>query len=302
MTKISTLAMVAQQTTNGGSLGDRQALKIDIPLLPSSLTWLVYTHTDYLDCFSVGRHYNEALDSYCVAINDTEKQIRDIDELKSVLIYPSILPYASRLLYLLNKIRTRYVLLIHENDFILRYSNSFLHGCIDLMDQYGIDRINLHPTQSPTVRKLDFRNDGQYFGNGEPHPTRETDKPHSICELPEDAPYRINVNPSLNRRDSLMDLLLNFMDRTYRTYEHPDVFQFSKRLNIWGIWEPNPLYCGYYLGTPAFKFLHITHYGKWLLINSSMQNSLGQKCFDIMDDYKNIQSSIKAVRSNRPYG
>ena len=97
-----------------------------------------------------------------------------------------------------------------------------------------------------------------------------------------------NVNPSIWKTTSFIDLLSNFRSKTYRTIEDIDTQIFCMKYNIYKTHTPSYLKCGYYNCTEFFKFLHISHSGTLLSSNENCCTVYGQSCLDIKEDLTNI--------------
>ena len=63
------------------------------------LTYIVYSHTEFLDVLLTQTHYLESYDNKILLINKTDQDLSELySNYKQVIFYDDTLPYASRLL------------------------------------------------------------------------------------------------------------------------------------------------------------------------------------------------------------
>lgn len=216
---------------------------------------VIYTHSDYFDILPVQLHYFYKyfpVDSSVFLF--TNKNIHCI--YKNIL-YNDTLPYASRILECIRKIQTnnRHILIIHENDALIRFDKLFMNNLIEKMKEYAIDSLELKQGGSNIDLKIEV-NDMIYLSYK-----------GKWCD------YKYSVQPTIWYKPSLINLLSKFHDKTYRTIECDDVHKYIRdNLKAYSIYDTESLQTIWYRVSKYFVFLHLT--SRLLLLPCSKNNGL----------------------------
>jgi len=231
---------------------------------------LLYTHSDYFDILKIQLHY---FSKYFPKDSDTylcSNKLHD-DCIYKTLLYDDTLPYASRILSCIKQLETQnpYVLIIHENDILLRYKQSFIDTIIDKMDANNIDSVELK--QAPE-KVYDYIKINEHVSL--------TKKIRCF--------YVYTVQPTIWLKSSIIELLSLFSDKTYRTIECVKVqtyvtnnyktYILNDYISKQSIW---------YRVTQYFAFLHVTSREK--LLPCTTENGLEDF---IQDDHLYIQNTF----------
>jgi len=254
------------------------------------INYIIYSHTSYLDVLNIQSDHIEKYENTTLFINtNNDDNITQIyDKFKRVIFYNDSQPYAKRLIECIEQIDDKYFLLIHDIDILLSVDEEIILKLYNFMETKCVDRVDLK--QAPNLNT----NEVIKFGHDTPNDKMIPTLPSEIIdglylikqEIPED--YIYNVNPSIWYRESFLTLLNIFPNKTYRDIEGMDVQRFSTNLLIYKLFTLKPIKCGYFECLDIFKFLHISHSGKLLLLNEKYETEYGQSYVDVSDEYINI--------------
>lgn len=255
------------------------------------INYVVYSHTDFLDVLRVQTDYIKSRGNITLLINSNSLDVSDLyDSYDNVIFYEDTNSYATKLLTSINQITLDTFLFLHDNDILLNVDNTILESLVSLVDDGVADRIDLKHTPVVGDSLVKVVEDGVW--SDIPH----SDVPsNSFCLVPQNdtGQYIYNVNPCIWRKDSFVDLLNNFPEKTYRNIEGLDVQTFCKKFNVYKLNSVNILECGYFKCLPLFTFLHITHFARLLLLNDNYVTEFGQSYVDVSDEYVKIVNKYK---------
>lgn len=245
----------------------------------NEVCYVVYSHSDFLDVLSIQTDYLKSYTNKILLINKSNKNLFEIySNYKNVIFYDDLLPYASRLLSL-SLLDEKYILLIHDIDIIIKKDDKVINWFIKLMEQENIDRIDLQ------VRYEWDKN------NIMPYIDVNSDEYKFLLKQQQNInTYIYNVNPSIWKLSSLIELMSEFNKETYRTIEIK-CQEYCKKYKIYKLFSEKYINCGWFSCLPFFQYIHITHRGK--LFNNS-ENKLSTH---LIDDYKNIISKLINTRT-----
>ena len=235
------------------------------------MNYIIYGNTSYLDVLQIQTDYMVGRGHLTLFIDANTKDLGELySRYDNIVFYNNNDQYAKRLLTCLSKIQDEYFLLIHDIDILINVDNSILTKLRDLVVSNGFDRLDL-----------------KYSENKISSNSIEID---DLTLVKQDNPqdYIYNVNPSIWKKEALVDLLSSFPYKTYRSIEEMDVQNFSMKYNVFKIHASNHLDCGYFKVLNFFKFLHISHGGKLLPLNNSFTTPYGQSYIDASDEYAKI--------------
>jgi hypothetical protein len=237
------------------------------------MNYVIYGHTDYLDILNIQTDYLQNQSNVTLFLN---YNTLDLDNLylkyDKVIFYDDTKPYASRLSMAIDQLDCKYFLFMHDIDILLNADNSILESFLPLMDEKSIDRIDLkHTGDIDGMEILDFGLKGS-------------------CMVKQTNPgnYIYNVNPSIWKKESFIEILNTFPDKTYRNIEDRDVQNFSSKFNVYKLHSEYYKLCGYFNCLDFFIFLHISHSGKLLPLTEDFQTVYGQSYEDASFEYTNI--------------
>jgi len=265
------------------------------------INYIIYSHTSYLDVLNIQSDHMGNYENTTLFINtNNDDNIGQIyDKFNRVIFYDDLQPYAKRLIECIEQIDDKYFLLIHDIDILLYVDEELILKLYDFIEYKCIDRIDLK--QAPNLNSIEVIK----FGHDIPIDKMVSTLPSEIIdgtylikqEIPED--YIYNVNPSIWNRESFLTLLNLFPNKTYRDIEGMDVQRYSTNLLIYKLFSLKPIKCGYFECLDLFKFLHISHSGKLLLLNEKYETEYGQSYLDIGNEYLNIVNKYNLNTSDK---
>lgn len=245
---------------------------------------IIYSHTDYLDILRIQVDHIGNLSNKILLINNSKVDIGEItSKFDRVIYYDDALPYASRL-RALSELNDEVVLFLHDIDILVDVDIKVVDLLAALIKREGLDRI-------------DLQYDPNYNENSNNRTINLDIENHNFTVVEQTSGYIYNVNPSLWRLSSLLKIMNHFPNSCYRSIEVNGVQSFciEHRLKIYKLFSNIYLNCGYFRCLPFFTFLHITHCGGLLPLDSSR---LEDKMREI---YANLVYKYKLYNSNRKF-
>ncbi len=240
------------------------------------ITFVIYSHTDFLDMLSIQIEQVSAIKNKILVINENEICSAEVySHFDRVLFYKDSDPYGTRLLSTISTIKSKYLLFSHEIDILLAYKWDTVGKLLDWMDSKSVDKIDLR-----VIDELKY--DGSYeFTKIDDHlaPSEWTttnlegidDHSTYLTFRTDKNTYRYNVNPTLWKTSAFCDLLTFAQNKTYREIEYDDTQEYMKNFSVANLHSRKILQCGYFRCVDIYKFFHITHYG--LLVNPNQQST-----------------------------
>jgi hypothetical protein len=261
------------------------------------MTTAVYSHTDYLDVLNIQTKFLQNIDNKVLLINKNNLDIYNIyDCYDRVIFYDDSLTYAEKLNSSIKELNTKFVLLIHDVDILLHYDKGVLSNCLDIMEEKDLDRIDLQ-WMDRKDKSFDIKND-QFFIE---IPSNYDNKVFLVKNSSDSNGifngYIYNVNPSIWKIESLIEITDAFNDKTYRNIEGIDVQKFCEKYKIYKLYSEKVIDTTYYKSVEFFQFLHITHYGMYMPI-SNIVNKLPQS---INEKYQEIIKLFDLENSKRKF-
>jgi hypothetical protein len=246
----------------------------------NEFNFVIYSHSDYSDILKIQTDYTSNINNKILLINEEFNDSEILSQYSKVINYKDNQQYSDRLLNL-NILESEYILFIHDIDVLISYNQEFLTSCLIKMKDENIDRIDLQYYPDNYSKN---RIEVSYFND-----KIEIVKQENINN------YIYNVNPSIWKLSSFMDLMSTFTNRTYRNIEYLDVQVYASKLNIYKLFNDSFLSVGYYNCLDVFIFLHITHGGMLLPKQDNNLTEGIQKIYiSIIDKY--LQSTDKNFR------
>jgi len=255
------------------------------------LRYVTYSHSDYLDVLQIHADHIKKEKKKTLLINKCEVPETISCLYDQIIFYDDALPYASRLYTGVADIEEDFFILMHDNDILLSKSDK-LHMLATVFQHRKMDRLDLKHT--PLRNVSDFININyeyelvrqHYFKN---HPKMGTN-------------YVYNVNPSIWKKQALLETMKEFHNLGYREIEQEAVQKFCSKKNFYEIHCPNQKirHAGHFLCSDIFVFLHITHGGKFLPKDGT--NVYGQSYRDVANEYKAIINRYNLMENERGFG
>lgn len=237
-----------------------------------------YSHTEYLDILKIQVDHLNENDNKILLINKNSLKLENLyKKFDKVIFYNDESLYAERLLSL-KELDYDYILFIHDIDIILEKDDKILDGLTGLARAKNLDRIDLQYNYANTNRG--FHEIEIDLG--------DEDKNFSLIKQVEAPTYIYNVNPSIWKLSTLLNIMDRFSFCSYRTIELEDVQNYciNNDFKIYKLHSENIIKCGYFTCLEFFKYLHITHGGKLLsTLHHSLDEVIKEKYNKIVEKY-----------------
>ena len=265
------------------------------------IDYIVYSNTDYLDILEIQSDFIQNKGNVTLFIDQNDLNLNELYlKYNKVVFYNNNDPYSKRVLTCLQQIDNEYFILLHDMDILLNADTSKLEKLFECLKVNNLDKIDLKRTAAIDSKKLYKINDFNDFSTWTPKKdTEEIDDSVYLIVIDEPGDFIYNVNPSIWRKTALYDIVNTFQNRTYRDIENIDVQHFCKKLKVLGLHTKKSIDAGYYNCLDLFKYLHITHGGKLLELNSTFTTKYGQSYISVKDDYIKIIDRYNLRMSNK---
>jgi len=207
------------------------------------MTYLIYTHSDYEDVLimtldRLKQYFNIPI-TICTNDANLIKKYTEKYNICKTIEYVDSLPYSSKLLSVLDKIETSYVLLNHDNNILCDFVNcETIHKLIEIM---GCDNIDLIRLSTSGIYNNVIKSDDPLIKSNT-------------------GPYYLSVCPTIWKKNTLKELCSVFKSSNYRNFEKGESQNYAKKLKNFYISGNNGrLYSKHY------PCAHVTLRGKWIL-------------------------------------
>ena len=270
------------------------------------INYVIYGHTDYLDILKIQTDYAQNRGHLTLFINENNLDINELyEKYDEVVYYNDKETYAVRVLSCLEKINYDYILFIHDIDIILDSDVNIIKKLFEFLIVNNFDRVDLKYSDkinpSTNLIKINNLRDVSQWEQVSVNEIEKKTNTHYLIEQDDVNNYIYNVNPSIWKRESFIELLSNFKHKNYRTIEEIDVQMYSKKFKIFKMFSNKKLDCGYFQCLDSFVFLHISHNGKLLPLNMDFVTVYGQSYNDISSQYIKIVEKYNLINSNKWY-
>ena len=216
------------------------------------MDYIIYSHTDYLDVLKINLEFSSNLKNKILFINSTDLYHYS-EHFKRVIYYNDDLNYSQKLYICLSQIDSEYFLMMHDTDIITKIDEDVLDLFAIEMKNSNIDRIDL--------QYLDKTSENIKIQNSNIELTLNQDPKIEGSNITN---YVFNVNPSIWKKSTFMNLLANFPNETYRTIENIDVQKYCcSNIKNYRLYSENTLSSTQFKVLDCFAWLHITHSRKW---------------------------------------
>jgi hypothetical protein len=264
------------------------------------INYIVYGNTDYLDVLNIQTDYMESRGDLTLLINSNDLQLDELySKYNKVIFYDNTDTYATRLLTSLEQVTADYFLFIHDIDILLNVDDEHIKKFYDFLVYNNFDRIDLKHTDN--IEHFLLINANKNLAINEWAQVNKKNLNEGVYLVKQDDPkdYIYNVNPSIWKRKSFLELLSNFKEKNYRNIEGLDVQIFTAKFNIFKLYSNTKLECGYFNCLDIFTFLHISHSGKFLPLNNEFKSVYGQPYNDVSQEYIKIVNKYNLKKSNK---
>lgn len=213
-----------------------------------SFIYLIYTHEDYTDILDI---HLKRLKKYCdylplsICTNNKKYILENYSNVyfKNIIEYDDKKPYGERLRQVLSNISEKYVLFNHEHNILVgNVEKIFIMSLLQKMEQENIDQVRMFIS-----------------GIGNPQ------FPPEVSIIKNDGPYYMSCATTLWKKDSLLDIVQQFSEHTFRCFECEPIQAYVSRLKNFYLTSSKDtpfLEEGHYLSY-AFPVAHLTGTGKW---------------------------------------
>ena len=258
------------------------------------ITYVIYSHSSYHDVLEIQTEYLKDYENKILLINKTDIPPDWYSHYKRIINYDDTLPYASRLLSL-KELDVEYLLITQDMDIVIHKDDNAIEHILLTMIKENIDRVDL--------QWRDIDTSGNEFN---PHTMRIKVDDFILIKQENINGYMFNLNPSIWKLSSLLDVMEEFKNEGYRTIERKKKIT-GKNWNAtqkyclkFDIYKPscdNHFNCGYMQCNEIYQFLHITRGGKWLAQSGNGRRLDGK----FIKEYNNIINRFKLKNSKRSF-
>lgn len=233
-------------------------------------------------------------------INSNDLNLDDLyKKYNKVIFYDDNDPYASRLAKSIDKINLEYFILIHDIDILLDVNDIYIESLFKFIKHHNYDRIDLKykdKSDPSLIFEIDPTKD---VGDWKIENTKDLTNGYFLLRDQDPRKFLYNVNPSIWKKSTLLSIMNAFSNKSYRMIEGMDVQNFCTQFNIFHLYSKSILHCGYFVCLDIFKFLHISHSGRLLLLNDSCTTAYGQSYSDAYTDYINIVNNFNLKKYDK---
>lgn len=248
----------------------------------------IYSHTDYLDVLKIQTDYTDSIKDKILFINKNNLDNNHIySKYKKVIFYDDSIPYSRRIIECLTQIDDEYILLCHDIDIILNFNQELINQFYNFLKYHNFDRIDLKHFESHHSDLVYCCDDIKNYLSWSVTDNVISDNKLYLMKQNDPSKYIYNVNPSIWKRESILDIMYNFPNKDYRSIEGFDVQNFSTKYNIFKIYTTKKIQTGHFNCIDGFVFFHISHSGKFVPLKN-YETVYGQSYFKVQEEYENI--------------
>jgi hypothetical protein len=253
-------------------------------LSDENLKIVVYSHSSFIEVLKIQIDYLSGVGDMILIINQNDDDLNEIyKNFEQVIFYDDRLPYGNRLLTTIKNVPYDYFIFIHDNDIVFHIDKQKVKSMFYFLRKNNYDRIDFQLSYDfDSIYNHNNLNDELYYIKSSNTDTSNKGYPY-------------NVNPSIWKKETLLNIMEKFFFRDYRTIEHPETQEYAVKYNIFKLFSKKKYKCGYFICLEPFKYIHITHSQKYLNINSLPNGS----CDDIIDEYEKIINKYDLKKSTK---
>jgi hypothetical protein len=248
------------------------------------LKFVIYSHSSFLDVLKIQIDYLTNIGDMILIINKNDEDLNEIyNNFEKVIFYDDSQTYGYRLLNTIKEIPYDYFIFIHDNDIVFHIDVEKVKSMFNFLRKNNYDRVDFQLAYDfDTLKGHEIMDDELYYIKSSNADTTNKGYPY-------------NVNPSIWKKETLLDIMNKFGFRDYRTIEHPDTQNYAVNFNIFKLFSKNKFQCGYFICIEPFRYIHITHSQKYLNIDTLPNGS----CDDIKDEYEKIVNKYSLKKSSK---
>jgi hypothetical protein len=252
---------------------------------------VIYSHSEYTDILNIATKFLKSYKNKILLIDNNFKKAEYNDDYIDIIKYNNKEPYGSRLLNL-NNIKDDVILFMHETDILIKYDVSILNDLKQYIVDNKIDKIELQhcawpPAKTPLKQTYNMQNKEIYF--------------NELCNIYKiDNPdfFVYNVNPTLWRKETFLNIMNRFKNNNYRQMEtKPVQIYTASNFNCFSLRCDKYIKCAHFTCPLFFQFIHLTHYGKFAQLKNNFYDNqnfkhLNNSCLLDNDVYKLYMKEI----------
>jgi len=258
--------------------------------------YVFYGHTDYMDVLEIQTDKTKNIKNKILFLNHNNNDLSGLySEYDKVIFYDDKNSYPLRIVECLKQMTDEYIFFSHDIDVILNIDVNFINNVYKFLKDNDFDRVDLKNSaffQSDLI--YEYLDDKTW---SKVKTYNNTENVFLLCDKNENN-YIYNVNPSIWKTNTLMEIMLNFPNKNYRTIEDNDVQNFTKKYKIFKLCSNNKIECGHFNCINEYMFFHISHNGKFVPLNG-YSTVYGQPYWSIKDEYVEIVDKYNLKKSNK---
>jgi hypothetical protein len=264
------------------------------------LNFVIYGHTDYLDVLQIQTDYSDTIKNKILFINKNNFNLESIyEKYNKVIFYDDSKSYPQRLSECLNQINDVYVLLCHDIDILINVNEKLISELHNFLVHNNFDRIDLKHSSSLNSTLFYQCTNPMDFNTWESTDRYHNDDKLYLIRQTNPSDYIYNVNPSIWKRETLLEIMNSFPHKNYRTIEDIDVQIFTQKYTIFKMFSQEKKQCGHFDCINDFMFFHITHNGSFVPFNNDYSTIYGQSYLEIKTHYENMVDKYNLRQSNK---
>ena len=253
---------------------------------------VIYSHSEYNDILEIATKFLKSYKNKILLTDNNFKKTEYDNDYIEIIKYDDKQPYGSRLLNLKN-IKDDVILFMHETDVLIKYDVNILNSLKQYIIDNKIDKIELQhcawpPAKIPLKQTYNMHNKEIFF--------------NELCNL-----YRIdnpkffvyNVNPTIWRKESFLDIMKHFNGYNYRKMESIEVQNYTaSKFNCFSLKCEKYVKCAHFTCPLFFQFIHLTHYGKFAQLKNKFYDN---KEFKHLNDIYLLDSEMYDIYMKEIY-
>ena len=210
------------------------------------INYIIYGNTDYLDVLEIQTDYMVGRGNLTLFLNHNELDVTRItSKYDKIVYYDNKDTYAKRLLTCLEQIDDEYFLFLHDIDILLNVDNVMIENFYEFLKINNFDRVDLKHSDNKISNLIIEYNQNKQVSEWEPKLIDELSDGLYLIKQDNPNDFIYNVNPSIWKREALLEIVKNFTNKNYRTIEEMDVQLFSIKFKIFKLNSNVKKLCGY---------------------------------------------------------
>jgi hypothetical protein len=263
------------------------------------INYVVYSHTDYLDVLKIQTDYVLPIKNKTLLINTNNLDLSEIySKYDNIIFYNDNNPYPQRVSEGLRNIDDEFILFIHDIDILFYVDDDLISQLHSFLKFNNYDRIDLKHSGNVNTSTIYECSNMYDYNTWNKHNNVKDNNNLFLIKQDDPSQYIYNVNPSIWKRESLIEIMDKFPTKNYRTIEDFDVQIFCKKYSIYKIFSKEKKECGHFDCIKNFIFFHISHNGKFVPLNG-YSTIYGQSYIEYSNKYEEIINKYNLKKSNK---